>query len=824
MDREALRNRLAIAGLSEADLDAALAGVCERGEEPTEERAIAWLLREGRLPWSAAMQLSGEDNVTVTELLPERLRVASSATVQMTVALASQPDLETLVGPITASTSVSQVQSPSARDKPPDIGAPPVISAAASAAVDIPYRYAILGVAGRGGMGTVHVARDLELLRRVALKQLELRPDAGADQRARFLREAQITAQLDHPHIVPVYGLELAPGGEPAYAMRLVQGKTFAELIEETRASFEDDKSPDEAHSLAQRLEHFLKVCDAVAYAHDKGVIHRDLKPANLMLGRHNEVYVMDWGICRLLGEQSVNDTVMPSVLAAASDETPSATQLGGVIGTPRYMSPEQAQGRNQELDPRSDQCALGLILHELVCLRAAIDGRQPLEVLHNAATGKRLPVQHAYRQPVLREIAAIIQRATAYEPDRRYSSVRELAADLRRYLRGEAVKAHPDNLWQKLQRFVVRYRQATLATILGLVAVGASGFGLLHYQQEQALVAQRRHEHRLLVLLDAVAERGDFIQRRMLAMQNELESFGSVSAEVIQHGGAATERYYMLSHFKNPATAPADLQASPNHSGSISYEHSVWFKPRTMPDAEALPTIQRLANLEEFGRRLYQRCVTILAHTDLKPVAADSSPTVPPQNPIAALTLGLSNGIGSRYPGWDGLGDDYDPRQRPWYQLVAGKRDVQWGAPYISSITGQPELPISMPLYDHSAQQFLGVASALVAVEPMMHSLLDLGNIPAARRLWLLDAQGNVLASSHAATAASPTKPDNPALRPFPVAELLTRIERGQGGAVESDAFGAPQVFVFDTIHPMGWTLVALTDEDRLAAIAVPE
>ena len=426
-------------------------------------------------------------------------------------------------------------------------------------------------------------------------------------------------------------------------------------------------------------------------------------------------------------------------------------------------MSPEQAQGRNQELDPRSDQCALGLILHELVCLRAAIDGRQPLEVLHNAATGKRLPVQHAYRRPVLREIAAIIQRATAYEPDRRYSSVRELAADLRRYLRGEAVKAHPDNLWQKLQRFVVRYRQATLATILGLVAVGASGFGLLHYQQEQALVAQRRHEHRLLVLLDAVAERGDFIQRRMLAMQNELESFGSVSAEVIQHGGAATERYYMLSHFKNPATAPADLQASPNRSGSISYEHSVWFKPRTMPDAEALPTIRASCQSGGIGRRLYQRCVTILAHTDLKPVAADSSPTVPPQNPIAALTLGLSNGIGSRYPGWDGLGDDYDPRQRPSYQLVAGKRDVQWARRTSARLPGSRNCRSACRCTTIARSSF-SATSALVAVEPMMHSLLDLGNIPAARRLWLLDAQGNVLASSHAATAASPTK--NPTTR----------------------------------------------------------
>ena len=100
---------------------------------------------------------------------------------------------------------------------------------------------------------------------------------------------------------------------------------------------------------------------------------------------------------------------------------------------------------------------------------------------------------------------------------------------------------------------------------------------------------------------------------------------------------------------------------------------------------------------------------------------------------------------------------------------MVAGKRGVQWGAPYISSITGQPELPISMPLYDHSAQQFLGVASALVAVEPMMHSLLDSGNIPAARRLWLLNAQGNVLATSHAATAASATEPDSPVLRLIP-------------------------------------------------------
>ena len=150
-------------------------------------------------------------------------------------------------------------------------------------------------------MGTVHVARDVELLRRVALKELSLEVAHDRSARSRFVREVQVTAQLDHPHIVPVYGLEVASGGRPAYAMKLVEGQTFGQLIADTRAFYEKKAPPDEDHALPARLEHFLKVCDAIAYAHERGVVHRDLKPANLMVGRHNEVYVMDWGICRLM-------------------------------------------------------------------------------------------------------------------------------------------------------------------------------------------------------------------------------------------------------------------------------------------------------------------------------------------------------------------------------------------------------------------------------------------------------------------------------------------------------------------------------------------
>jgi serine/threonine-protein kinase len=163
-------------------------------------------------------------------------------------------------------------------------------SADRATSVDSSVRYVILGEAGRGGMATVHIARDLGLLRKVALKQLADELADAIPARMRFLREVQITAQLDHPYIVPVYGLEVASGGAPAYSMKLVHGTTLADYLQETRSAYANGDAPDEAHALAARIEHFLKICDAVDYAHGKGVIHRDLKPANVMLGLHHEI------------------------------------------------------------------------------------------------------------------------------------------------------------------------------------------------------------------------------------------------------------------------------------------------------------------------------------------------------------------------------------------------------------------------------------------------------------------------------------------------------------------------------------------------------
>jgi serine/threonine protein kinase len=338
-------------------------------------------------------------------------------------------------------------------------------------------RYVVVGVAGRGGMGTVHVARDVDLRRHVALK--ELGDDVAHDRtaRARFVREVQVTAQLDHPYIVPVYSLEVATGGRPAYAMKLVEGRTFSQLIADTRAAHERKSALDDDLLLAARLEHFLKVCDALAYAHVRGVVHRDLKPANLMLGRHNEVYVMDWGICRLIGAQPVEGPAQaadPLVDLGRVGET----AFGSIVGTPLYMSPEQAPGRHADLDARSDQCALGLILFELVTLARPFNGRTVVDILQQAAAGARAPVTHAFGEAIPIELVAIVERATASDPARRYPSVEDLADDLRRFLRGEAVVARPDTHWQKAVRTVARHRQAAAVVVLGFALVSMATIG----------------------------------------------------------------------------------------------------------------------------------------------------------------------------------------------------------------------------------------------------------------------------------------------------------------------------------------------------------
>ncbi len=219
-------------------------------------------------------------------------------------------------------------------------------------------RFRILRPHARGGLGAVFVALDAELHREVALKQILEKHADDAVSRQRFLIEAEITGALEHPGVVPVYGLGTDAGGRPYYAMRFIKGDSLKDVI----ARFHEMDGPRELE-LRRLLGRFLDVCNAIDYAHSRGVIHRDLKPANIIVGEHGEALVVDWGLAKAVGraDPSVGEQTLAPSSGASSETLP-----GSALGTPAYMSPEQARGELERLGPRSD--VYGLARHSTTC------------------------------------------------------------------------------------------------------------------------------------------------------------------------------------------------------------------------------------------------------------------------------------------------------------------------------------------------------------------------------------------------------------------------------------------------------------------------
>ncbi len=309
---------------------------------------------------------------------------------------------------------------------PPSVDAPSTVVVCPPADVQtggerFDERFVTLGEIGRGGMGTVQRVFDQRLLRELAIKVLDPRHGGHERRLARFLEEARVTGQLEHPNIVPVH--DLGSGGDACwyFSMKLVQGVTLQQIIE--RAGPER-LEPD---TLADLLQVFVKCCEAIAFAHSKGVIHRDLKPSNIMVGEFGQVYVMDWGVARLRG-------AAPSAGDGGSITETDAP--GDVIGTPAYMSPEQARGAHELVDERSDVFTLGATLYHLLVGRPPYDGRTYYAVLIQALQRRCLtPEEIDPRVPPA--LSRIAMRAMAADPADRFAGAGELQRALEDFLRG---------------------------------------------------------------------------------------------------------------------------------------------------------------------------------------------------------------------------------------------------------------------------------------------------------------------------------------------------------------------------------------------------
>jgi serine/threonine-protein kinase len=334
-------------------------------------------------------------------------------------------------------------------------------------------RFRILRPHARGGLGEVFVAHDVELHREVALKEIQGSRADDPDSRARFLLEAEVTGGLEHPGIVPVYGLGCYADGRPFYAMRFIKGDTLHDAIKQFHSPGAKQAAPGERSvQLRKLLGRFLDVCNAIEYAHSRGVLHRDLKPGNIMLGKYGETLVVDWGLAKPRGAADATAVSPEGAIRPESASEVTPTQAGSAVGTPEYMSPEQAAGRLEQLGPASDVYNLGATLYCLLTRRAPCRGEDVGTVLRQVEQGE-FPRPRAVEPSIPAALEAVCLKAMTLRPEDRYGSPRALADDIERFLADEPVAVYREPWRVRAARWVRRHRTKVTAAVAA-VAVAA--------------------------------------------------------------------------------------------------------------------------------------------------------------------------------------------------------------------------------------------------------------------------------------------------------------------------------------------------------------
>jgi eukaryotic-like serine/threonine-protein kinase len=375
-------------------------------------------------------------------------------------------------------------------------------------------RFRVLRPHARGGLGAIFVALDAELHREVALKQILDQHADDPTSRARFLLEAEITGGLEHPGIVPIYGLGHYGDGRPYYAMRFIRGDSLKEAVDRFHADEAMKRDPGRRSlELRKLLRKVVDVCNAINYAHSRGVLHRDIKPGNVIVGRHGETLLVDWGLAKALGRVEPGDDWGERTLVPSSASGSAETLPGSALGTPSYMSPEQAEGDLERLGPPSDIYSLGATLYYLLTGRPPVEGDIG-EVLRAVQRGE-FPPPRRHDATIDPALEAVCLKAMAHRPGDRYTSPRALSEDVERWMADEPVKAWKEPWTRTLMRWLTRHRLGVTASaaagivaligVASVAAIQANARAALEIKNSELAVANVKVQARYDLAVDAI-------------------------------------------------------------------------------------------------------------------------------------------------------------------------------------------------------------------------------------------------------------------------------------------------------------------------------
>jgi serine/threonine-protein kinase len=384
-------------------------------------------------------------------------------------------------------------------------------------------RFRILRPHARGGLGAVFVALDSELHREVALKQILDQHADDLSSRQRFIIEAEITGGLEHPGIVPVYGLGTYGDGRPYYAMRFVRGDSLKEAIEHFHADAALKSDPGRRSlELRELLHRFVDVCNAIDYAHSRGVLHRDIKPANVIVGKHGETLVVDWGLAKSVGRSdpgSSERTLVPSSASGSAETLP-----GSALGTPAYMSPEQAGGDLGALGPRSDVYSLGATLYCLLTGKPPFAGDDAGTILRAVQRGEATPLR-SLDPTIDPALEAVCKKAIALQPVDRYPTPKALAGDIERWMADEPLSAWREPFSRRARRWARRNRSAAM-TVAAAVLVALAGTAVVLAVQTRANRYLREANQRTMRERDLARQNFDLAQENFSLARRAVDEY----------------------------------------------------------------------------------------------------------------------------------------------------------------------------------------------------------------------------------------------------------------------------------------------------------